>query len=151
MSVRSMDRAVFVLGATVTHQVGHAQQLLHTGLRPMNRAVSANEPNARYAHGLQQQPLCKHHYPNDNRESEAIGGQPNCQTSQLTYIPFPLRLIRPLVTTMPVLHLTSSQRCTTGLEFGGRVTEIDGSHSPQIENGPEESPKWFRAMHRPNH
>ena len=117
----------------------------------MDRAVFATEPTARYASGLQQQLRCKHHDPNGNRETGAIGGLPNSHVSQPKYIRFSLRSLGLLGTKFPVLHPTSSPPCTTCWVRGGagRETEIVGPHSPRIENGREESPKWFREMYRP--
>lgn len=81
-----MDRVVFVIAATATHQNGHAEQPLYTPVRSMAKAVFASEPNATIARGHQQQPFRKHRHPNGNCEIEATGGLPNSQTSQRIYI-----------------------------------------------------------------
>ena len=148
---RSMDRAVFVIAATARHRGAHFQQPLQTPNRSRDKGVFATEPSARYANGLQPQPLCKQKTENRNCESETNGGLPNSQTSQPIYTRLSGRFLLLLLTTFPVLHPTSWPRCTTCLVCGGSATEIDGSHSPQIGNGREGSPKWFQGIHRPNH
>ena len=80
--VRPMDRAVFAIAAIPTKQLGQNEQLLQTPIHPMDRAVFATEPIARYAYSLQQQLPGKHDYTNGNREIETTGELPNSHTSQ---------------------------------------------------------------------
>ena len=83
--MRPMDRGVSAIAATATHQGGHFEQHMHTPMRPMDRGVFASEPNAIYANGLHQKPLCKHDHPNGNLQSEATGALPNFHTLQQIY------------------------------------------------------------------
>ena len=87
--IRSMGRAVFAIVDTATFPRRHSGKPLRTPFRPMDRAVFATEPTARYVNDFQQHKLCKHLYPNGNRESETIGGLPNFHTWQQINIHIP--------------------------------------------------------------